>query len=137
MKIVILLIFRSLCWDYVHSIVFTTVFIFHHVIQHDQATGYIDKNSPTSIVSRQEEIQVEKPAPNNVKAYGWQKRGRFEVKKISYTYILLKGNHFMESKIIEYGIILLHKYKVEQTELIYRFLFSFLLTNFKNISSFF
>ena len=80
---------------------------------------------------------MEKPAPNNVKAYGWQKRGRFEVKKISYTYILLKGNHFMESKIIEYGIILLHKYKVEQTELIYRFLFSFLLTNFKNISSFF
>ena len=31
----------------------------------------------------------------------------------------------MESKIIEYGIILLHKYKVEQTEVISRFLFTF------------
>ena len=41
----------------------------------------------------------------------------------------------MESKIMEYGIILLHKYKVEQTEVISRFLFTFLLTNYKNDSS--
>ena len=31
----------------------------------------------------------------------------------------------MECKIIEYGIILLHKYKVEQTEVISRLLFTF------------
>ena len=82
------------------------------------------------------EIRLEKPTLNNFKAYGWQKRvgGRGdEVKKFSYTYILFKANNFMESKIIEYGIILLHKYKVEQTELISRFLFTFLLTNFKKI----
>ena len=41
----------------------------------------------------------------------------------------------MESKIIEYGIILLHKFKAEQTELISRVLFTFLLTNFKNVWS--
>ena len=35
----------------------------------------------------------------------------------------------MDSKIIEFGIILLHKYKVEQTELIFRLLFTFLPTN--------
>ena len=39
----------------------------------------------------------------------------------------------MESKIIEYGIILLHKYKVGQTEVISRLLFTFLLTNYKSI----
>ena len=39
----------------------------------------------------------------------------------------------MESKIIEFGILLLHKYKVEQTELIFRLLFTFLLTNYKNV----
>ena len=40
----------------------------------------------------------------------------------------------MESKIIEYGIILLHKYKVEQTEVISRFFFTTrTLINYKNI----
>ena len=80
-------------------------------------------------------IRLKKPTLNNFKAYGWQKReGRgIEVKKLSYTYILFKANNFMESKIIQYGIILLHKFKVEQTELISRFLFTFLLTNFKKI----
>ena len=43
------------------------------------------------------------------------------------------GNASMESKIIEFGILLLHKYKVEQTELIFRLLFTFLLTNYKNV----
>ena len=38
----------------------------------------------------------------------------------------------MESKIIEYGIFLLHKYKVEQTDVISRLLFTFFLTNYKN-----
>ena len=82
------------------------------------------------------EIRLKKPTLNNFKADGWQKRegeGRIEVKKLSYTYILFKAKNFMESKIIQYGIILLHKYKVEQTELISRFLFTFLLTNFKKI----
>ena len=81
------------------------------------------------------EIRLKKPTLNNFKAYGWQKweGGGIEVKKLSYTYILFKANNFMESKIIQYGIILLHKYKVEQTELISRFLFTFLLTNFKKI----
>ena len=41
----------------------------------------------------------------------------------------------MESKIIEYRIILLHKYKVEQTEVISTLLFTFLLTNYKNVWS--
>ena len=41
----------------------------------------------------------------------------------------------MESKITEYGIILLHKYKVEQTELIFRLLFTFFLTNYKKVWS--
>ena len=41
----------------------------------------------------------------------------------------------MESKIIECGIILLHKYKVEQTEVISRLLFTFFLKNFKNVWS--
>ena len=36
----------------------------------------------------------------------------------------------MDSKMIEFGIILLHKYKVEQTEYIFRLLFPFLLTNY-------
>ena len=40
------------------------------------------------------------------------------MKNFSYTYSLFKGNHSVESKIIEYGIFLLHKYKVEQTEVI-------------------
>ena len=44
----------------------------------------------------------------------------------------------MESKAIEYGIILLHKYKqgcLEQTEIISKLLFPFLLTNYNNIWS--
>ena len=49
----------------------------------------------------------------------------FRVKNFSYTYSLFKGNHSMESKIIEYRIILLYKYKVEQTEVISRLLFTF------------
>ena len=51
----------------------------------------------------------------------------------SYTYNLFKGNHFKERKTIEYRIILLHKHKVEQTEVIPRQLFSFLLINYKNV----
>ena len=39
----------------------------------------------------------------------------------------------MENKIIEFRIILLHKYKLEQTELIFRLLFTFLLKNYKNV----
>ena len=45
------------------------------------------------------------------------------MKNFSYNYNLFKGNHPMESKISKYGIILLHKYKVEQTEVISRLLF--------------
>ena len=41
----------------------------------------------------------------------------------------------MESKKIEYEIILVQKYKVQQTEVISRSLFTFLLTNYKNIWS--
>ena len=61
--------------------------------------------------------------------------GGVEAKNFSYTYNLFKWNYCMESKIIEHGIILLHKYKVEQTELISRLLFNFLLTNYKYIFS--
>ena len=39
---------------------------------------------------------------------------------------------FMESKIIEYGKVLLHKYKVEQAEVIFRLLSTLLFTNYKN-----
>ena len=46
--------------------------------------------------------------------------GCFEVKNFSYTYSLFKGNQFMESKIIEYETILLHKYKIEKTAVIFR-----------------
>ena len=41
----------------------------------------------------------------------------------------------MKIKIIEYGIILLYNYKAEKTEVISRLLFTFLLTNYKNIWS--
>ena len=41
----------------------------------------------------------------------------------------------MESKIIEYEIFLLHKYKVEQTEVISRLLVTFFLKNYKNVWS--
>ena len=47
------------------------------------------------------------------------------MKNFSYSYSLFKGNHSMESKIIEYGIILLHKYKIEQAEVISILLFIF------------
>ena len=83
------------------------------------------------------EIGLEKSALNNFKVYGWQKwkteTGGFEVKNLSYTYSLFKGNHSMESKIFEYVIILLYKYKVEQTEVISRLLILLLLTNYKNV----
>ena len=49
------------------------------------------------------------------------------MKEISYTYSLFKGNHYMESRIIEYETILLDKCKVEQTELISRLIFTFFL----------
>ena len=41
----------------------------------------------------------------------------------------------MERKTIEYGIILLHKYKIEQTEVISRLLSTFLLINYMNVWS--
>ena len=44
--------------------------------------------------------------------------GNFEVKNFSYTYSLFKGNHSMDGKMIEYGIILLQKYRVDQIEAI-------------------
>ena len=53
------------------------------------------------------------------------------MKNLDYTYNLFKRNHSMGSKIIEHGIILLHKYKLEQTEVISRFLFTLFLTNYK------
>ena len=59
----------------------------------------------------------------------------FEVKNFSYTYSLFKGNYCMESKITEYRIILLHKYKVEQTAVISRLLFTLFLTNYNNLWS--
>ena len=40
--------------------------------------------------------------------------GVLKSENFSYTYSLVKGNYCMESKIIEYWITLLHKYKVEQ-----------------------
>ena len=61
--------------------------------------------------------------------------GGFEVKNFSYTYSLFEGNHSMESKIIEYGIFLLHKYKVVQTEVLSRLLFTLFLTDYKNVWS--
>ena len=56
--------------------------------------------------------------------------GGFEVKNFSYTCSLFKGDHSMENKIIKYGIILLHKYEVEQTEVISRLLFIFFLKKY-------
>ena len=61
--------------------------------------------------------------------------GGFELKNFSHTYSLFKGNYCMESKIIEYGTILLHMYKVEQTEVISMLLFTFLLSNYKDVWS--
>ena len=64
-------------------------------------------------------IRLEKPVLNNFKDYGWQKQktktGDFDLKNFSYTYNLFKGNHSMEGKIIQYGIIFLDKYKIAQT----------------------
>lgn len=59
--------------------------------------------------------------------------GGLEVKNCGYTYSSFKGNYCTESKITKYGIILLHKHKEEETEVISRFLFTFLLTNYKNV----
>ena len=85
------------------------------------------------------EIRLEKFILSNFKGYNLQKwksqTGGFEEKNFSYTYRLLKGNHSMESKIIEYGIILSHKYKVAQTEVTSRFLFTFLVTIYKSVWS--
>ena len=39
----------------------------------------------------------------------------------------------MESKVTEYEMILLHKYKVDKAEVISRLLITLLLTNYKNI----
>ena len=61
--------------------------------------------------------------------------GFFEVKNVSYTYSLFKRSHSMENKVNEYGIILSLKYKLEQTEVIYRLLFTFLLRNYKKVCS--
>ena len=90
------------------------------------------------------EIRLEKFILSNFKGYNLQKwksqTGGFEEKNFSYTYRLLKENHSMESKIIEYGIILSHKYKVAQTEVTSRFLFTFLVIehiHFLNTSSYF
>ena len=55
----------------------------------------------------------------------------FEEKTFSYTYSLFKGKHCMESKIIEYGIILLHEYNVKQIEVIYRLLFTVVTDKFQ------
>ena len=52
--------------------------------------------------------------------------------KLSNTYGLFIGNPSKESKIIEFEIILLYKYKIEQTEVVSRLLFTFLLTNYTN-----
>ena len=41
----------------------------------------------------------------------------------------------METKVTEYGIILSHKYSVEQREVNSRLLFTFLLTDYKIVSS--
>ena len=43
------------------------------------------------------------------------------MKNLIYTYSLFKGKHSMESKIIEYGIILLYIYNVEQTGFLDRY----------------
>ena len=39
----------------------------------------------------------------------------------------------MKSEVTEYEIILLHKYKVQQTDVIYKLLLTFLLTNYMNV----
>ena len=56
-----------------------------------------------------------------------EKPRRGGLKWKTYIYSLFKVNHSMENKIIEYDIILLHKYKVEQTEVLSRLLFTFFL----------
>ena len=49
----------------------------------------------------------------------------FKKKSFNYTYSLFKQRKYcMESKIIEYGIILLHKHKSEETEVKYRLFFT-------------
>ena len=48
------------------------------------------------------------------------------MKNFSCTYSLFKVNHSMKSQRIEYGVNLLHKYKLEQAEVISRLLSSLL-----------
>ena len=60
----------------------------------------------------------------------------FGLKNFSCTYSLFKVHHSIKSKIMEYGMILLHKYKVEQTKVISRLLSSlFFIINYKNVWS--
>ena len=73
------------------------------------------------------EIRLEKPALSGKKEFKSlrvakvrNQTGGFEVKNFSCTYSLFKVNRSMKSKIIKYGIILLHKYKVEQAGVITR-----------------
>ena len=61
--------------------------------------------------------------------------GGFEVKNFSCTDSFFKENYGMENKIIEHGVVVLHKYKVEQIEVISGLLFTFLLANYKKIWS--
>ena len=77
------------------------------------------------------EIRLEKPALSGKSEFKSlrvakvrNQTGGFEVKNFSCTYSLFKVNHSMKSKIIECGIILLHKYKLEHTEVISRLLSS-------------
>ena len=60
-------------------------------------------------------FQVTKQVCKNLKSW-------LEVKNFSYIRILFKENLSMESKIIEYWTMLLHKYKVEQAEVMSRLL---------------
>ena len=73
------------------------------------------------------EIRLEKPALSGKSEFKSlrvakvrNQTGGFEVKNFACTYSLLKVNRSMKSKIIKYGIILLHKYEVEQAGVISR-----------------
>ena len=73
------------------------------------------------------EIRLEKPALSGKSEFKSlrvakvrNQTGGFEVKNFSCTYSLFKVNRSMKSKIIKYGIILLHKYEVEQAGVISR-----------------
>ena len=54
--------------------------------------------------------------------------GGFDVKKCSCTDSFFKENYGMENTTIEHEIVVLHKCKVEQIEVISELLFTFLLT---------